>query len=64
MGYRVGNIVLRQCASRDVKCDIRPYIRQYTSPNESFEYGYPYSNAFLQFRLKLERCKSQKLQVI
>ena len=25
-----------------------------------FEYGYPHSNAFLQFRLKLERCKPQK----
>ena len=35
------------------------YIRQYTSPNENFEYGYPHSNALLQFRLKLERCKPQ-----
>ena len=32
-----------------VKCD--------TSPNENFEYGYPHSNAHLQFRHKLERCK-------
>ena len=23
----------------------------------NFEYGYPHSNALLQFRLKLERCK-------
>ena len=36
-----------------------PYIRPYTCPNENFEYGYPHSNAFLQFRLKLERCKPQ-----
>ena len=28
-----------------------------TSPNEKFEYGYPHSNGFLQFCLKLERCK-------
>ena len=28
--------------------------------NENFEYGYPHSNAFLQFRLKLEHCKPQK----
>ena len=27
-----------------------------TSPNENFEYGYLHSNAFLQLRLKLERC--------
>ena len=25
--------------------------------NENFEYGYPHSNALLQFRLKIERCK-------
>ena len=29
-------------------------------PNENFEYGYPHSNALLQFCLKLERCKPQK----
>ena len=40
-----------------VKRDLRTYIRQITSPNENFEYGYPHSNAFLQFYLKLERCK-------
>ena len=27
------------------------------TPNENFEYGYPHSNALLQFCLKLERCK-------
>ena len=37
------------------KRDFRPYTRRYTTPNENFEYGYPHSNAFLQFRLKLER---------
>ena len=30
------------------------------SPNEIFEYGHPHSNALLQFRLKLERCKPHK----
>ena len=54
----VGNLVLRQCASGAVKLDFPTYIRQYTSPNENFEYGYPHSNALLQFRLKLEHCKS------
>ena len=28
-----------------------------TSLNENFDYGYPHSNALLQFRLKLELCK-------
>ena len=27
---------------------------------ENFEYGYPHSNALLQFRLKLELCKPHK----
>ena len=57
VGYTVGNLVLRQRASGAKKCDFRTYIRQYTSPNENFEYGYPHSNALLQFCLKLERCK-------
>ena len=35
-------------------------IRRNTSPNENFEYGYPHSNALLQTRLKLERCKPHK----
>ena len=26
-------------------------------PKWNFEYGYPHSNALLQFHLKLERCK-------
>ena len=30
------------------------------SPNETFEYGYTQSNALLQFRLKLKRCKPHK----
>ena len=45
VGYTVGNLVLR---------------RQYTSPNENFEYGYTHSNALLQFELKLEHCKPHK----
>ena len=57
VGYTVGNSVLRRRASGAVKRDFRTHIRRYTSPNENVEYGYPHSNAFLQFRLKLERCK-------
>ena len=56
----VGNLVLQPRARGAVKCDFRTYIRQYTSPNENFEYGYPHSNALLQFELKLERCKPHK----
>ena len=55
--YTVENLVLRRRASGAVKRDFRTYIRRYTSPNENFEYGYPHSNALLQFRLKFERCK-------
>ena len=33
------------------------YIRRYTSPDEIVEYGYPHSNALLQFCLKFESCK-------
>ena len=36
---------------------IKRDFQLYTSPNEMFEYGYPHSNAFLQFCLKLEHCK-------
>ena len=43
--------------SRAVKCDFRPNIGRYTSPNENFEYGYPHSNALQQFFLKFERCR-------
>ena len=60
VGYTVGNLVLRRRASGAVKRDFRTYIRRYTSPNENFEYGYPHSNALLQFDLKLERCKPHK----
>ena len=31
------------------KHDFRPYIRQYTSPNEKIEYGYPHSNVLFNF---------------
>ena len=36
----------------------------YTSPKENFEYGYPHSNAFQQFRLKSERCLPHNAHVI
>ena len=61
VGYTVGNLVLRRRASGAVKRDFRTYIRRYTSPNKFFEYGYPHSNALLQFRLKLESCKPQNV---
>ena len=35
-------------------------ISKHISPNENFEYGYPHSNALLQFCLKLEPCKLHK----
>ena len=57
MGYTVGNLVLRRRASGAVKRDFRRYIPRYTSPKENFEYVYLHSNALLQFRLELERCK-------
>ena len=56
----VRNLVLLWRASGTVKRYFRPYIRRYTSPNENFEYGYPNSNAFLQFCHKLESCKLHK----
>ena len=49
MGYTVGN-----------QSDFQPYIQRHISPNENFEYGYPHSSAFLQFRLKFERFKPHK----
>ena len=52
--YMVGSLILWRRMSRTVKRDFRMYIRQYTSLNENFEYGYPHSNAFLQVCLKLE----------
>ena len=60
VGYMVGNLVLRRRASGAVKRDFRTYIQRYTSPNENFEYGYPNSNALLQFSPKLERWKPHK----
>ena len=60
VGYTVGNLVLRGRTSMAVKCYFQTYIQRYTSPNENFEYGYPHSNALLQFELKLERCKPYK----
>ena len=60
IGYTVGNLGLRQRAGGVVKHDFRQYIQLYTSPNVNFEYGYPHSNALLQFRLKLKRYKPQK----
>ena len=35
-------------------------ISGYNSPNENLEYGYPYSNALLQFHRKLECFKLHK----
>ena len=64
VGYTVGNLVLRRRATRDVKRDFRTYIRRYTSSNENFEYGYPHSNALLQFCLELERWRRIKPHVI
>ena len=52
VGYTVGNLVLRRRVSGAVKRYFRTYIRRYTSPNENFEYGYPYSNALLTFSLQ------------
>ena len=56
----VGNLVLRRRASGAVKRDFRTYIRQYNSPYESFEYGYPHSYVLLQFCLKFDHCKLHK----
>ena len=53
----VGNLVLRLRSGGAVKLYFRTYIQRYTSPNENFEYGYPYSNALLQFPHTLECCK-------
>ena len=40
LGYKFGNHVL--------KLNFRLYIRQYTCPNENFEYSYPI-NLFLKY---------------
>ena len=55
VGYTVGNLV---CGA--VKRYFQTIIRLYTSTNENFEYGYPHSNALLQFCLILECCKPHK----
>ena len=60
MGYTVGNLVLQRSASGAVKRDFRTYIQRYTFPNEHFEYGYPHSNALLQFDHEFDRCKPHK----
>ena len=54
VGYTVGNLVLRQRASRAVKLNFRLYMQRYTSSNENFAYGYPHYNALLHFPRKLE----------
>ena len=35
-------------------------LEGYISINENFEYGFPHSNALLQSRLIMERCKQHK----
>ena len=62
IGYTVRNLDLLRRTSGAVKHDCRLYIRRYISPNENFEYGYLHSNAFMQFRLKLEHCKPHAIQ--
>ena len=52
IGYTVGNLVLWRRVSEAIKRDFLTYIRQYTSSNENFEYGYPHSNALLTFSFK------------
>ena len=52
VGYTVGNLVLRRRVSGAIKRDFQTYIRRYTSPNETFEYGYPLNNALLTVFLK------------
>ena len=41
MGYMFGIHILLLRLRVVVKLNFRPYIRQYTSPNENFEYSYP-----------------------
>ena len=43
VGYTFGNHVLLLRLRVAVKLNFRTYIRQYTSPNENFEYSYPLS---------------------
>ena len=43
----VGNFVLRWHASGAVKCNFQPYNWQFASPNDSFQYSYPNSDALM-----------------
>ena len=64
VGYTVGNLVLRRRVSGAVKRDFRTNIRRYASSNENFEYGYPHSNALLNFPLKRQlKCTLLRLNV-
>ena len=54
-----GNHVLRLRLHVAVKLNFRPYIRQYTSPNENFEYSYPLIIYFGPFNLQLFICLLQ-----
>ena len=56
VGYTVENLVSLVA----FKPDFQTYIRRHTSPNENFEYGYPHSNALLQFHPELECWKRHK----
>ena len=47
-----------------LKGDFRQYIRRFYSPNENFEHGNTHSNALLQFRLKIRRCKLIKPHIL
>ena len=51
------NHVLRLHSQVALELNLQPYIRKYTSSNENFEYGYPYSNGLLQCCFKLKCCK-------
>ena len=60
MRYAVENLVLQGHARGAIKRDFRTYMRRYTSPNENFEYGYPHSDALLQFCLNLSIASHKK----
>ena len=45
-----GNHVLQLRSRVAVKLNFRPYIQQYTSPNENFEYSYPLILMHLQMQ--------------
>ena len=48
------NLVILVRGRGAVKYDFQPYLRQYTSPKENFEYCYPLSNAILKSCLKFD----------